>query len=244
MKQTKIDWCDCTLNPVVGCQRGCEYCYARKMNNRFKWIEDWSKPQFFPERLKAFESKTPKSVFINSMSDIADWTKEQIIKVFRAMIDNPRNRYIALTKNIIKWDNKLFDIVMYSKNMPIPAEDILLLDYIFFVGVTITNNKSIPDALINAHFINIEPIEEEIDCDRLRKYIMGDSGFFPTIPHPKTIIVGAETGNRKGKVTPQKHWIDKLIRLADELYIPIFMKESLRQLMGDDFRQDKLPWRR
>ena len=30
--RTKIDWCDSTINPVRGCSRGCEYCYARKMN--------------------------------------------------------------------------------------------------------------------------------------------------------------------------------------------------------------------
>ena len=53
MNKTKIDWCDATVNPVMGCPRGCEYCYARKLNTRFKWVEDWGKPQFFPERLKA-----------------------------------------------------------------------------------------------------------------------------------------------------------------------------------------------
>lgn len=242
MKQTKIDWCDCTVNPVVGCERGCGYCYARKLNNRFGFIKDWSKPQFFPERLKQFDSKKPKSIFINSMSDIADWTKEQVIKVFRAMIDNPQHRYIALTKNIRKWNNMFYDIALYSKNMPISPVDILLLDYIFFVGVTITNNKSIPDSLIKAHFINIEPIEEEIDCDMLRKYVSWDSGIFPTMPRPKAIIVGAETGNRKGKVIPQKQWIDKLVEFAGEWEIPIFIKESLRNIMGENFRQDKLPW--
>lgn len=35
MKQTKIEWCDATWNPVTGCKHGCEYCYARKMAHRF-----------------------------------------------------------------------------------------------------------------------------------------------------------------------------------------------------------------
>lgn len=25
MKKTKIDWCDCTVNPVIGCKNGCAY---------------------------------------------------------------------------------------------------------------------------------------------------------------------------------------------------------------------------
>lgn len=69
MKTTKIDWCDCTVNPVVGCPNGCAYCYARKINDRFHFIDDWTKPQFFPERLKEFESKKPKSIFVNFYGD-------------------------------------------------------------------------------------------------------------------------------------------------------------------------------
>ena len=56
------------------------------------------------------------------------------------------------------------------------------------------------------------------------------------------IIIGAETGNRKGKVIPQKQWIDDIVKQADERKVKVFMKESLRQLMGKDFRQDRLIW--
>ena len=34
--RTKIDWCDASWNPVTGCLHGCEYCYARRMIDRFK----------------------------------------------------------------------------------------------------------------------------------------------------------------------------------------------------------------
>ena len=35
MKNTKIEWCDMTWNPVTGCQHGCKYCYARRIADRF-----------------------------------------------------------------------------------------------------------------------------------------------------------------------------------------------------------------
>jgi len=35
MNKTKIEWCDCTWNPVTGCLHGCEYCYARRIAERF-----------------------------------------------------------------------------------------------------------------------------------------------------------------------------------------------------------------
>lgn len=34
--KTKIDWADATWNPVTGCLHGCEYCYARKIAERFR----------------------------------------------------------------------------------------------------------------------------------------------------------------------------------------------------------------
>ena len=55
------------------------------------------------------------------------------------------------------------------------------------------------------------------------------------------VIVGAETGNRKGKVIPKREWIKKIMDACDKYYVPLFMKESLRGIMGDDFRQE-LPW--
>lgn len=74
MKTTKIEWCDATLNPVVGCTKGCPYCYARRLNQRFKWTEDFSKPVFFPERLQQIPLKKSYRIFLNSMSDVADWS--------------------------------------------------------------------------------------------------------------------------------------------------------------------------
>lgn len=35
MDRTKIEWCDSTWNPITGCYHGCEYCYARKIVERF-----------------------------------------------------------------------------------------------------------------------------------------------------------------------------------------------------------------
>jgi DNA repair photolyase len=63
VNKTKIDWCTHTVNPVVGSTYNCPYCYARKLNKRFKWIKEWSKPQFFPERLSKLSAKEGRFVF-------------------------------------------------------------------------------------------------------------------------------------------------------------------------------------
>lgn len=35
MNKSKIDWCDYTWNPVTGCLHNCQYCYARRIVERF-----------------------------------------------------------------------------------------------------------------------------------------------------------------------------------------------------------------
>ncbi len=37
--KTNIDWADATWNPVTGCLHGCEYCYARRIAERFGGCE-------------------------------------------------------------------------------------------------------------------------------------------------------------------------------------------------------------
>jgi len=208
LQKTKIDWTDCVCNPVVGCPRGCEYCYARKLNTRFEWIPDFSKPQFFPERLKEFESKNPKSIFVNSMSDVSFWDESWVNYVWQVIYENPQHKYIFLTKG----EKKIIGLKsVYS-------------------GKTITRQKDIDKKLFYHDFLNIEPVLEPIDISAVVSKFL------------KQIIIGAETGNRKSKVIPQKQWIDDIVKQADEYKIRIFMKESLRRLMGADFRQDKLIW--
>ena len=79
-------------------------------------------------------------------------------------------------------------------------------------------------------FLSIEPIHSDFE----KNYELKDWGV-------KWIIVGAETGNRKGKVIPKKEWVMHLVESCAVSGVPIFMKESLREMMGEDFVQE-LPW--
>ena len=55
------------------------------------------------------------------------------------------------------------------------------------------------------------------------------------------VIIGAETGNRKGKIIPKREWVENIVEAAQITGMKVFMKESLRGLMGADFRQE-FPW--
>lgn len=217
MKKTKIEWCDSTVNPVFGCTCNCEYCYARNLNNRFKWIENWNEPEFFPERLKQLKSKKTYNIFMNSMSDIADWKEEWIENTFEVIYNNPQNNYLFLTKRPLIAG-------IYIKTDWINQENV-------WIGATYTgeNGKALEELLSYGKncnlFLSIEPL--------LEYPIMINAGT-QDIERIKWIIIGAETGKRKNKVVPERKWIQSIVDFAKEQNIPIFMKDSLIEVIGEE----------
>lgn len=125
MKKTKIEWCDSTVNPVIGCTHSCEYCYAKKLNDRFKWVNNWNEPKFFHERLKQLNSNKPYNIFMNSISDIADWEKEWVEATFKAIQNNPQNNYLFLTKRPLYAYRYINDDWLEQKNIYGLAQHIL-----------------------------------------------------------------------------------------------------------------------
>lgn len=259
MKRTKIDWCDSTWNPVTGCLHGCEYCYARRIAKRFdghlrgrtkvalvngclvgmelqtEELEERYKPSPYPYGFKPTLHKyrleepqkwrKPKNIFVCSMADLfGDWVPDEWIdQVIKACIDAPQHRYLFLTKNPKRY------AALYQKGV-FPAEGVNGLKEIW-LGSTMTApaNFFFGDRCART-FVSIEPITRPFSYS-------GDP-----FGNVDWIIVGAETGNRKNKVIPKREWITEIAERCQETETPIFMKESLRTLMGSDFRQE-FPWK-
>lgn len=280
MDKTKIDWADASWNPVTGCMHGCEYCYARRIAERFggcwrldlppdtswrgnvgerKLMGDYARhndgkchvldepeiecavfdppsgyrgkvkpypyyfsPTFHRYRLGEPQSwKKPRNIFVCSMADLfGDWVPDEWIEqVFEACEAAPQHKYLFLTKNGKRY------LELARKGIMPDADN-------FWYGCSVTR----PDAPFFFSnkcktFASIEPILEPFD-------------WIPGLKHiglPDWIIVGAETGNRKNKVRPEKDWLGGIVNGCAEHNIPLFMKESLRELMGADFRQE-FPW--
>lgn len=252
--KTKIDWCDASWNPITGCLHGCEYCYARRIAERFSaegmertftgkgvnWYSDGPKeleypvevrgvkkpypfgfaPTFHSYRLDIPKQWTkPRTIFVCSMADMfGEWVPDEWIEeVFEACKAAPQHRYLFLTKNPARYASLIINgILPTEKN--------------FWYGST-TEKKCDTfwwSDYCNS-FVSIEPIMEPFTNT-------GDDRCYVD-----WIIVGAETGSRKGKVVPEKAWIGEIVERARNLDIPVFMKESLRGIMGADFVQE-YPW--
>lgn len=250
MQKTKIEWCDSTWNPVTGCLHGCDYCYARRIADRFSshgerrdereihvldervYGEESEKSEPFPYgfvptfhryRLNEYEKKKGRTIFVCSMADLfGSWVPDSWIEeVFAACEKAPQHRYLFLTKN----PQRYIDLALARK---LPAKDNM------WYGTTATT----PDEKFFwggawHTFVSIEPI--------LRDY-SGEIGEMCDT-FAQWVIVGAETGNRKGKIIPGKGWIDAITKTCIRKSIALFMKDSLIPIVGEENMRRELPWR-
>lgn len=246
MEKTKIEWAQSTWNPVTGCRHDCPYCYARTMVHRFGKADatevenvELNTPRIGPDgkreayptgfaptlhryRLADYEKKAGRTIFVCSMADLfGEWVPDSWIEeVFEACEKAPQHRYLFLTKNPARY----IDLAMAGK---LPARDNM------WYGTTATTTKK-PFLYGRAWntFVSIEPI--------LRDY----SGEIGRICDTFTqwVIIGAETGNRKGKVTPQPEWVREITKTCITKNIVILMKENLLPFIGEDNMFREIPW--
>jgi protein gp37 len=114
-ENTKIEWCDHTMNFWIGCQEvspACDHCYARTLNDRRKWVAGWG-PHGERRRtaignwhkLRKWNRAAEKSgvrarVFCNSLSDFFDnkapseWRRE----AWHYIEQSPHLDFLILTK--------------------------------------------------------------------------------------------------------------------------------------------------
>lgn len=168
--------------------------------------------------------KNPRTIFVCSMAELfGDWVPDEWIEaVINACVAAPQHRYLFLTKNPARYMHLIANGII-PENQP---------NFWFGSTATIPEMEFFWCDEVNT-FVSIEPILAPFED-------LTDEGVDPA-SKTNWIIVGAETGNRKNKVVPQKSWIDEIVSAAKKAGTPVFMKESLREIMGNDFRQE-FPW--
>lgn len=273
--KTKIDWCDATWNPVTGCLHGCEYCYARRIAERFggypsdeklheldvpqmishrndegEW-NPWYKcaypfsfsPTFCRYKLDEPQKwKRPRNIFVCSMADLfGEWVPDAWIREVVAACDAaPRHRYLFLTKNPSRY--KELDSLVHWPTFE--ETDIEKSRPYMMLGASATNDAQMKVAYdSDADWVSIEPIHERLLPEWFVSSIGSDDGQCIEFRRWEWVIIGAETGNSKNKVVPKKEWIQEIADICLQEGTPVFMKESLRGLMGEDFKQE-FPWQR
>ncbi len=198
-----------TLSPVMGCDLGCEYCYAKNINKRFHHMANFSKPMFFEYRLTQLYSGSPKVFNLTSMSDFSSWCKNGWTeRVFSTLSKTPLNQYLLQTI------------------CPEECNFTTDLDNVWF-GTSVTTNADLPrieklqeGIKAKHHYISFEPLFEDLGEINLKGI--------------DWVIVGAETGSRKERVEAQRQWVENIVKQAQEQNVPLIMKSSLIAIVGEE----------
>lgn len=256
MNRTTIEWCQnpdgsegFTWNPITGCLNGCPYCYARTIaNSRVKKnylaninmaegvvstcnLEDIASlrspktdpfyPRFWPKNLELDNKNNPGSrkapigVFVCNMGDLFGigvpeaWTRS----VLEHIKSSPHHRFYLLTKqpqNLAKFS-------------PFPDN--------CWVGVSVTDRAMWSKA--QGYLLDIEAKVKYYSVEPMLGDIVGQPNASYVSEALKTaginwLIIGAQT---KPTVMPKIEWVDRLISAADEASVPVFLKDSLFNLI-------------
>jgi Bacteriophage protein gp37 len=146
---TKIQWCDETINPTVGCSRvagspGCERCYAATAAKsarlqqfpQYQKVSKWDGTIEFVENqlIKPLSWKKGKRIFIGSMTDLfhENVSDDWIDKIFMMMAICRHHTFQILTKRperMKRYLEEAKDRIGIKTRMPNSFWDILMDSY-------------------------------------------------------------------------------------------------------------------
>lgn len=260
MQKTDIEWCDMTWNPVVGCKHGCEYCYARRYAKRFGGYDKGDGtittrnplpraelhqpltitrksgktvnspfPFGFEPTLLHYRLEEPQhrrdsqTIFVCSMADLfGSWVPTRWIRdVLDACAAAPQHRYMFLTKHPARY---------------LELDKVALLPH----GDNFWYGSTVPDETAQAMY----PKAEDINTFWSMEPLLGPVDITESDGLPQWIILGAMTGPGSAERQPKQEWVEDIVRAADANGIPVFMKNSLLPIIGEENMRRDFPWAR
>lgn len=252
-ENSKIEWCDHTFNPWVGCTKispGCDHCYAEgwaKRSGLVKWgaerrrtsAANWRQPLKW--NAEAERSGVRRRVFCASLADVFD---NEVPEEWRADLFSMIRRtlhldWLLLTKRIGN-ARRLTQRALGSIGMH-PGMHHGLPQNVW-LGITVVNqeeaDRDIPKLLWNRariRFLSCEPLLGALDLARLTATFENGTlqnfnclnstyGRGPAA-HPVVdwVIVGGESG--PGARPFVLEWGKDIVRQCVEASVPVFVKQ-------------------
>lgn len=205
MEQSHIEWCDHTINFMIGCNKvseGCDNCYADDIEHHYGrdftlfWGTDWVT---IIDNLRKWKGS---KIFSNSMTDmfhesVPDFMIQSMFKVMKKF---KKHQFQILTKRPKR-------MMEYSLKNRIPdnvwlGTSIELQKYVF-------RTDYLRQTQCKTKFISFEPLLDEIANVNLKGI--------------DQIIIGGESGHNARPM--KKEWVYSMVKTAKEQDIPIFFKQ-------------------
>jgi protein gp37 len=215
-ERSQIEWTDATWNPVRGCTKitpGCDHCYAETFAERFRGVKGHPYEQGFdlrlvPEKLaEPLRWKTPKMVFVNSMSDLfhKDVADDYVLAVAGVMERANWHTYQVLTKRSSRMRNMLQTRLGFAAGLPHIWWGVSVEDRAHGL-VRLGHLREAPAAV---RFLSIEPLLEDLGEINLEGI--------------HWVIVGGESG--AGARPLEKQWVLSIRDQCRGAQVPFFFKQ-------------------
>lgn len=209
--KTKIEWTECSWNPITGCTKisdGCKNCYAERLTKRLVAMHN---PRYFngfqvtvhDDLIEAPKKwKTPRKIFVNSMSDLfhESVSDDIILLIFKTMNECPQHQFQVLTKRPERLQ-ELGKLINWTDNI--------------WMGVTVESNAYLNridylrDSDAHIKFISAEPLLSDLDDIDLQGV--------------DWIIVGGESGPGAREI--KKEWVENILLSARRHNTAFFFKQ-------------------
>ncbi len=261
MNKTIIEWCDSTWNPVTGCLHGCEYCYARRIAERFKgWNSDAGCVSHVGPTETIMElDRQPERTTKNGQIQTAPFPFGFEPTFHRYRLDEPQHMkkpqsiFVCSMADLFgdwvpdSWIEEIFAAcakapqhryLFLTKNparyLELARRGKLPRGSNRWYGSTITG-PDVPYFVSDGcnTFLSIEPLLEPFGPK---------SEGFACLGEPRWIILGAMTGPGSKEHQPEKSWVDEITSTVNAAETAIFMKDSLIPVMGKTNMRREFPW--
>ncbi|HUJ30529.1 MAG TPA: phage Gp37/Gp68 family protein [Candidatus Acidoferrum sp.] len=214
--ESAIEWTDATWNPVRGCTKispGCKHCYAETFAERFRGVKGHPYEQGFdlrlvPEKLgEPLRWRTPKMIFVNSMSDLFhDAVPDSyVVAVAKVMVAAKWHTYQVLTKRSARLQKLLNSALRFAARQPHIWWGVSTEDRQY--GLPRIQDLQESDA--DVRFLSIEPLLEDLGNLSLRGI--------------HWVIVGGESG--PGARPMKKEWVVSVRDQCRHAGVPFFFKQ-------------------
>jgi len=213
---SSIEWTDATWNPVRGCTKvspGCKHCYAEAFAERFRGVKNHPYQQGFdlrlvPEKLtEPFRWRTPKMVFVNSMSDLfQDEIPESYIEaVAKVMVRANWHTFQVLTKRSSRMAKLLSTRLRFAATAKHIWWGVSVEDRLY----GLPRIAELQSASAAVRFLSIEPLLEDLG-------ILDLGGIH-------WVIVGGESGI--GARPMKRDWVISVRDQCARAKVPFFFKQ-------------------
>jgi protein gp37 len=211
-----IEWTDATWNPVRGCTKispGCKHCYAETFAERFRGVKGHPYEQGFdlrlvPEKLtEPFAWRSPKLVFVNSMSDLfQEGVPDDYVEAVASVMTVANwHTYQVLTKRSGRLEELLAGRLRFAGQQEHIWWGVSVEDRQYGVP-RIRDLQAAPAAV---RFLSVEPLLEDLGEIDL-------SGI-------SWVIVGGESG--PGARPMKKEWVVSIREQCRAAGVPFFFKQ-------------------